>query len=57
MITVVNEMIERVHRITGMPRSDVLRGYIRKTIPIFGLGGVAVGNGLSTEDDDDQVER
>jgi hypothetical protein len=57
MITVFNEMIERVHRITGMPRSEVLRGYIRKTIPIFGLGGVAAGNGLATEDDDDQVER
>jgi hypothetical protein len=49
MIHHVNEAIERTHRLTGMPRRDVVEGFIRKTIPMFGLIG-AIGVGGETLD-------
>jgi hypothetical protein len=51
MIVHVNEMIERVHRITGMPKLEVLRGLIRGNIPMFGLAGIPAAKQLSTDDD------
>jgi hypothetical protein len=38
MISVVNDAIERTHRLTGMPREEIVqRGIIKKEIPIYGL--------------------
>ena len=42
MIQHVNDMIERTHRLTGMPREEIVRrGLIRKEIPMYGIGGAA----------------
>ena len=41
MINVINDAIERTHRLTGMPREEILRrGIIRKEIPIYTTGGI-----------------
>lgn len=41
MIATVNEAIERTHRITGMPREEIVRrGLVRGEIPLYGLGGM-----------------
>jgi hypothetical protein len=45
MIDVVNESIERTHRLTGMPREEIVRrGIVNSEIPMYGLLG-AVGLG------------
>lgn len=42
-ITVINAIIERTHRLTGMPRDEIfLRGFILKEIPLYGIGGAAI---------------
>jgi hypothetical protein len=41
MIHWVNEAIERTHRLTGMPRRKVVEGFIKKTIPMLGIAGIA----------------
>ena len=42
MITDVNEMIERTHRLTGMPRDEIVkRGYMLGQIPMYSFGGAA----------------
>jgi hypothetical protein len=39
----VIDMIETTHRLTGMPREEIVRrGLIRKEISMCGLGGAAV---------------
>jgi hypothetical protein len=39
-INVINESIERTHRLTGMPREEIVeRGLVRKEIPMYGVGG------------------
>jgi hypothetical protein len=49
MISVVNDAIERTHRLTGMPRDEIVRrGLVRKEIPIYGLLG-AVGAGAAAD--------
>jgi hypothetical protein len=53
MIVYFNEMIERTHRMTGMARDQVLRGFIRGEIPIFGIGGILAAKQLSADDDED----
>jgi hypothetical protein len=48
MIPQVNAAIERTHRLTGMPRSEIVRrGLVRKEIPLYALPGV-VGTGAVT---------
>lgn len=44
MIEEVNDMIERTHRLTGMPRDEIFRrGFIEGKIPMYGLlGGVSL---------------
>ena len=38
MISVVNEAIERTHRLTGMPKDEIVRrGLVRGEIPIYGV--------------------
>lgn len=40
MISHVNDAIERTHRVTGMPRQEIVRrGLVRGEIPIYGTGG------------------
>lgn len=52
MITEINEAIERTHRLTGMPRSEIVRrGLVRKEIPLYGAGGAALMGGLAAQDD------
>ena len=40
MIDVINEAIERTHRLTGMPKEE---------IPLYGIAGGAVGLGALVE--------
>jgi hypothetical protein len=48
MIGIVNEAIERTHRITGMPHEEIVRrGLVRSEIPLYGLGAVGLGSALS----------
>lgn len=42
-IDVINEIIERTHRLTGMSRDEIfLRGFLLKEIPLYGIGGAAI---------------
>ena len=42
MINHINRSIETTHRLTGMPREEIVRrGLIRKEIPMYGLLGAA----------------
>jgi hypothetical protein len=46
MISTVNEAIERTHRITGMPRDEIVRrGLVRSEIPLYSFSG---GPGLGS---------
>jgi len=36
MISDINEAIERTHRLTGMPKEEIVRrGFVRSEIPIY----------------------
>ena len=51
MISIINEAIERTHRLTGMAKKEIVRrGLVRKEIPLYGLTGV-VGAGVAGEYD------
>jgi len=42
-IAEINEAIERTHRLTGMPKWEIVRrGIVRGEIPLYGTAGVAV---------------
>jgi hypothetical protein len=44
MIQVVNEAIERTHRITGKPKADIVRdSLVKGTHPLYQAAGVAAG--------------
>jgi hypothetical protein len=46
-ISHVNDAIERTHRLTGMPRDEIMRrGFMLGQIPIYGMGGMAIAPGL-----------
>jgi hypothetical protein len=48
-IDVINESIERTHRLTGMPRDEIVRrGIIKGDMPMYGLLG-AVGLGAADQ--------
>jgi hypothetical protein len=50
MINDVNDAIERTHRLTGMPRNEVVkRGLVKKEIPLY-AGSVPMGS-LNPQDD------
>jgi hypothetical protein len=52
MMQIINEAIERTHRITGMARDEIVRrGLVRAEIPLFGLGAIVAGEQLSKDDD------
>lgn len=50
MIQFVNEAIERTSSVTGMAPKDVVKGMVRGSIPIFGLGGAAALTPTDTRD-------
>lgn len=50
MIRWVNEMVERTSRVTGKTPQEVLRGFIRGDMPMYGLGGAAALGALEEED-------
>jgi hypothetical protein len=56
MINHINRSIETTHRLTGMPRDEIVRrGLIRKEIPMYGIpaavmGGLAAQDTYSTEE-------
>jgi hypothetical protein len=47
MMEHVNEMIERTARVTGKSPEEVLQGFIRSNMPMYGLAGVTAGVPLS----------
>jgi hypothetical protein len=53
LIQIINEAIERTHRITGMARDEIVRrGLIRAEIPLYGLGGILAAPPFLGNDDD-----
>jgi hypothetical protein len=53
LITHINEMLERTHRITGVSKAEVLRGFIRGTMPMYGIGGIIAGAHAFSKGDDE----
>lgn len=56
MISHVNEAIERTHRITGMPREEIVRrGLVRAEVPLYalasGIAGPAVFGSFANRDE------
>jgi hypothetical protein len=50
MINHINRSIETTHRLTGMPRDEIVRrGLIRKEIPMYGIPAAVMG-GLAAQD-------
>lgn len=49
MIQHVNEAIERTSRVTGLPQDQVVRGMVRRQIPLYGAAGAG---GLLMGDDE-----
>jgi len=51
MIGIVNQAIERTHRITGMPKDEIVRrGLVRSEIPLYGLAGATTMGALAAQD-------
>ena len=46
MMEHINEMLHRTSKVTGKSQEEVLRGYIRGNMPMYGMGGAAIGAGL-----------
>lgn len=45
MINTINRSIETTHRLTGMPREEIVRrGLVLKEIPMYGLGAIGAGS-------------
>lgn len=52
MIGQINRSIETTHRLTGMPREEIVRrGLILKEIPMYGMGGLAIMGGVASQGD------
>lgn len=50
MISEINDMIERTHRLTGMPRQEIwTRGFLKHEIPLYGIGGLTLGGVLASQ--------
>lgn len=55
MIQTVNEAIERTHRLTGMPREEIVRrGLVRGEIPLYGLAAPVAASPLLMPQENDQ---
>ena len=49
-IQTVNESIERTHRLTGMPKEEIVRrGIVRSEIPLYAIGGAAITPAMLAE--------
>lgn len=47
-----DEAIERTHRITGMPKAEIVRrGLVRSEIPLYGVGGALTMGALARQDE------
>jgi hypothetical protein len=58
MIGQINRSIETTHRLTGMPREEIVRrGLIRKEIPMYGIGGAAAMGALADQGNYQTEER
>jgi hypothetical protein len=58
MINTINRSIETTHRLTGMPREEIVRrGLIRKEIPMYGIGGAAAMGALADQGNYQTEER
>ena len=55
MVKWVNEMIERTVQVTGKTHDEVVEGFIRGNLPMYGAGGAATGLGIlrAQEEEDD----
>ncbi len=49
MMQEINEMIERTHSITGEPKEEILKGFIRGNKPMYGIGAVGGLGSLGEE--------
>jgi hypothetical protein len=49
MMQEINEMIERTHSITGEPKEEILKGFIRGNKPMYGIGAVGGLGALGEE--------
>ena len=49
MMQEINEMIERTHAITGEPKEEILKGFIRGNKPMYGIGAVGGLGSLGEE--------
>jgi hypothetical protein len=58
MIEHINQSIERTHRLTGMPKDEIVRrGVVRREIPMYGAaGGVGLGAAASLGDPAEAME-
>jgi hypothetical protein len=55
MINHINRSIETTHRLTGMPREEIVRrGLIRKEIPMYGIAGATTMGALAAQDQYDE---
>jgi hypothetical protein len=52
LIQIINEAIERTHRVTGMTRAAIRRGIVRANIPLYGIGGMLAAPQLLEDGDD-----
>ena len=51
MISHINRSIETTHRLTGMPREEIVRrGLVRSEIPLYGVGGATAMGALARQD-------
>jgi hypothetical protein len=49
-ISVINDQIERQHRLTGMPRQEIWeRLYLKNEIPAYAVGGLTLGGVLQSQ--------
>lgn len=55
MISEVNEMIERTSRLTGKTPEEVLRGFIRGNMPMYGLLGATTAGMLAGDNNDGEM--
>jgi hypothetical protein len=50
MMQEINEMIERTHKITGAPKEEILKGFIRADKPMYGIGALGAGEAMNQDD-------
>ena len=50
MMQEINEMIERTHKITGEPKEEILKGFIRADKPMYGIGALGAGEAMNQDD-------